>query len=107
MREAQLLEGAIDRIVRHRESELLIQPHDEIATGPRLSRVPDLQPKSGFGANELCRVMGLPGKPTASMARKVRAIIANSRNRRLLRERSHQNIPGLTELFQGKLTPDA
>src|SRR5262249_53179519 len=31
MREAQLLEGAIDRIVRHRESELLIQPHDEIA----------------------------------------------------------------------------
>src|SRR2546425_12019835 len=34
MREAQLLEGAIDRIVRHRESELLIQPHDEIARPP-------------------------------------------------------------------------
>src|SRR2546421_8458004 len=34
MREAQLLEGAIDRIVRHRESELLVQPHDEIARPP-------------------------------------------------------------------------
>src|SRR5215831_2630765 len=34
MREAQLLEGAIDRIVRHRESELLIQSHDEIARPP-------------------------------------------------------------------------
>src|SRR5262249_1891769 len=34
MREAQLLEGAIDRVVRHRESELLIQPRDEIARPP-------------------------------------------------------------------------
>src|SRR5262245_51102708 len=34
MREAQVLEGAIDCIVRHRESELLIQPHDEIARPP-------------------------------------------------------------------------
>jgi hypothetical protein len=34
MREAQLLEGAIDRIVRHRESELLIQPHNQIARPP-------------------------------------------------------------------------
>src|SRR5262245_28467845 len=34
MREAQLLEVAIDGIVRHRESELLIQSHDEIARPP-------------------------------------------------------------------------
>src|SRR5262249_35045269 len=34
MREAQVLEGAIDRIVRHRESKLLIQPHDQIARPP-------------------------------------------------------------------------
>src|SRR4030095_9190937 len=34
MREAQLLEGAIDRIVRDCEPELLIQPHDEIARPP-------------------------------------------------------------------------
>src|SRR6516164_1912073 len=34
MREAQGLEGAIDRIVRHREPELLIQPHDQIARPP-------------------------------------------------------------------------
>src|SRR5262249_20189881 len=34
MREAQGLEGAIDRIVRHRESELLMQPHDQIARPP-------------------------------------------------------------------------
>jgi len=34
MREAQLLEGAIDCVVRHREPELLIQPHDQIARPP-------------------------------------------------------------------------
>src|SRR5262249_37964007 len=34
MREAQGLEGAIDRIVRYREPELLIQPHDQIARPP-------------------------------------------------------------------------
>jgi len=34
MREAQLLEGAIDGIVRHRKSELLIQPHDQMARSP-------------------------------------------------------------------------
>src|SRR5262249_35092565 len=34
MREAQVLEGAIDRIVRHRESDILIPPHDQIAGPP-------------------------------------------------------------------------
>src|SRR5215510_6388575 len=34
MREAQLLEGAIDCVVRHREPELLIQPRDQIARPP-------------------------------------------------------------------------
>src|SRR5262245_1388769 len=34
MREAQGLEGAIDCIVRYREPELLMQPHDEIARPP-------------------------------------------------------------------------
>src|SRR5262249_47616018 len=34
MREAQGLEGAIDRIVRYREPELLMQPHDQIARPP-------------------------------------------------------------------------
>ena len=34
MREAQVLEGAIDRIVRHREPKLLMQPHDQIARPP-------------------------------------------------------------------------
>src|SRR6266576_187371 len=34
MREAQCLKSAIDHVVRHRESELLIQPHDEIARPP-------------------------------------------------------------------------
>ena len=34
MREAQLLEGAIDCVIRHREPELLIQPHDQIARPP-------------------------------------------------------------------------
>src|SRR5262249_2225049 len=34
MREAQVLEDAIDRIVRHWEPELLMQPHDQIARPP-------------------------------------------------------------------------
>src|SRR5258706_15001372 len=34
MREAQVLEGAIDRIVRYREPDLLMQPHDQIARPP-------------------------------------------------------------------------
>src|SRR5262249_2586088 len=34
MREAQGLEGAIDRIVRYREPELLMQPHDAISRPP-------------------------------------------------------------------------
>ena len=34
MREAQVLQGAIDRVVRHREAELLVQPHDQIARPP-------------------------------------------------------------------------
>src|SRR5437773_7375003 len=34
MREAQGLEGTIDRIVRYREPELLMQPHDQIARPP-------------------------------------------------------------------------
>src|SRR5262249_19525768 len=34
MREAQVLEGAIDRIVRYREPEPLMQPHDQIARPP-------------------------------------------------------------------------
>ena len=34
MREAQVLQGAIDRVVRHREPELLMQPHDQIARPP-------------------------------------------------------------------------
>src|ERR1700756_5728612 len=34
MRDAQGLEGAIDRIVQYREPELLIQPHDQIARPP-------------------------------------------------------------------------
>src|SRR5436190_1864567 len=46
MREAQVLEGAIDRIVRYREPELLMQPHDQIARPParnpwRVSRSED------------------------------------------------------------------
>src|SRR4029077_18399984 len=34
MREAPLLEGAIDCVVRHREPELLIQPHNQITRPP-------------------------------------------------------------------------
>src|SRR5262249_51167071 len=34
MPEAQVLEGALDRIARHRKPELLIQPHDQIARPP-------------------------------------------------------------------------
>ncbi len=34
MREAQVLQGAIDRIVRYREPKLLMQPHDQIACPP-------------------------------------------------------------------------
>ena len=34
MREAQVLENSIDRVVRHREPKLLVQPHDQIARPP-------------------------------------------------------------------------
>src|SRR5436190_17823262 len=34
MREAQVLQGAIDGVVRHRERKLLVEPHDEIARTP-------------------------------------------------------------------------
>ena len=34
MREAQVLQGAIDRVVRHREPKLLVEPHDQIARPP-------------------------------------------------------------------------
>src|SRR5215203_6328912 len=34
MREAQLLQGAVDRIIGHRDSELLMQLHDQIARPP-------------------------------------------------------------------------
>ena len=34
MREAQVLQGAIDGVVRHREPELVMQPHDQIAGPP-------------------------------------------------------------------------
>ena len=34
MREAQVLQGAIDRVVRHRERKLLVEPHDQIARPP-------------------------------------------------------------------------
>ena len=34
MREAQVIQGAIDGVVRHREPELLMQPHDQIAGPP-------------------------------------------------------------------------
>src|SRR5882672_3471951 len=34
MREAQVLQGAVDRVVRHREPERLMQPHDQVARAP-------------------------------------------------------------------------
>ena len=34
MRETQVLQGTIDRIVRHRQRKLLIEPHDQIARPP-------------------------------------------------------------------------
>ena len=34
MREAQVLQGAVNGIVRHREAELLVQPHHQIARPP-------------------------------------------------------------------------
>src|SRR5439155_19175121 len=34
MREAQVLQGAIDRVVRYRERILLVEPHDQIARPP-------------------------------------------------------------------------
>jgi hypothetical protein len=34
MREAQFLQGAVDRVVRYREPELLVQSHDQIARPP-------------------------------------------------------------------------
>jgi hypothetical protein len=34
MRETQVLQSAIDRVVRHRERKLLVQPHDQIARPP-------------------------------------------------------------------------
>ena len=34
IREAQVLQGAIDGVVRHREPKLVMQPHDQIAGPP-------------------------------------------------------------------------
>jgi hypothetical protein len=34
MREAQVLQGTVDRIVRDRDAKLLVQPHDQIAGPP-------------------------------------------------------------------------
>jgi hypothetical protein len=34
MREAQVLQGTIDGVVRHRDPELLMQPHDQVAPAP-------------------------------------------------------------------------
>jgi len=34
MREADVFQGAVDGVVRHREPELLMQPHDQIAGSP-------------------------------------------------------------------------
>src|SRR2546423_15294212 len=34
MREAQVLQGAIDRVVRYRERIFLVEPHDQIARPP-------------------------------------------------------------------------
>ena len=34
MREAQVLQGTIDRVVRYREPKFLVQPHDQIACPP-------------------------------------------------------------------------
>src|SRR5204863_507623 len=41
MREAQVLQGAIDRVVRHRERKLLVEPHDQIARPPANHAVRD------------------------------------------------------------------
>src|SRR5262249_5914356 len=61
MREAQLLEGAIDRVVRHRESELLIQPCDEIARPPWIAGI---GPSSTMRARKaLCLELSLGGTP--------------------------------------------
>ena len=34
MRKAQLLQGPINRVVRHREAEFLVQTHDQVASAP-------------------------------------------------------------------------
>src|SRR5262249_58329210 len=34
MREAQVFEGTIDGVIRYRDAELLVQPHDQIAGPP-------------------------------------------------------------------------
>jgi hypothetical protein len=34
MRKAQVLQGAVDRIVRNRDAELLVEAHDQIAGPP-------------------------------------------------------------------------
>src|SRR5215813_10366153 len=65
MREAQLLEGAIDRIVRHRESELLIQPmmrsHARQRTTPWIAGI---GPSSTIRARKaLCLELSLGGTP--------------------------------------------
>src|SRR5262244_269443 len=38
MRKAQVLQGAVDRVVRYREPKLLMQPHDEVARAPATIR---------------------------------------------------------------------
>jgi hypothetical protein len=39
MREAQVLQGPVDRIVRYRDAELLVEPHDQIAGTPAYDAV--------------------------------------------------------------------
>src|SRR6516162_6308854 len=64
MREAQLLEGAIDRIVRHRESELLIQQHDQIARPRTTPWIAGIGPSSTIRARKaLCLELSLGGTP--------------------------------------------
>src|SRR5215471_7129945 len=65
MREAQFLESAIDRIVRHRESELLVQPHDEIARPPATTPwIAGIGSSSTIRARKaLCLELSLGGTP--------------------------------------------
>jgi hypothetical protein len=66
MREAQALQAAIDRIVRDRDAELLVEPHDQIA-GPPAHDAIDRRDRAVFHeASEecfICSFVSLPGAP--------------------------------------------